>query len=138
MASSPFCWRPSWNTSATKALATRRPTGSTSGALQAGAKNPPVTRSLSRPKTSGFTRFAKTSPTHFASRHYGFTEYLPRARHQMTQVVDLYRASFKLATTTGTFGVELGCTLSKVNARENALNNCKLRNHSDASNSPYR
>jgi zinc protease len=27
-----------------------------------------------------------------------------RVRHQMTQVIDLYRASFKLATTTGTFG----------------------------------
>ena len=39
---------------------------------------PTAASALFQPRTSGFTRFARTSPPHFASRRYGFTEYLPR------------------------------------------------------------
>ena len=39
---------------------------------------PTAASALFQPRTSGFTRFAKTSPPYFASRRYGFTEYLLR------------------------------------------------------------
>lgn len=75
-ASRQFCWKPLSNTSATRALATRPPTGSKSGERRGGERNPPATINKFQPRTSGFTHCVKTSPLHFASEGYGFTEYL--------------------------------------------------------------
>ena len=71
MALSLLCSKPSWSTSDTKAPATRQPTGLTSGALQAGARSPQVTKASSQPKTSGFIRCAKTTPQFSANSKMG-------------------------------------------------------------------
>src|SRR5450830_1498332 len=66
--------------SAIKALATRPPIGSTSGALLAGERNPQATSPSSQPKTSGSTRCAKTSPHFSANSNMGLPNiYLPTA-----------------------------------------------------------